>query len=148
MDNPAIRDSIGFQLIHASKNHRNYFTAKLDEIGLQGGDELVIAQLAETNGISQSELANALFVEPPTITKIVQRLEKNDLVERRQNPDDARSQQVILTDCGADLINPIQECWEEGEEVMLQGFSTEERLLLRRMLIQIRENIGMQVEDD
>lgn len=146
MDNSTIRDSVGYQLAYASKHHQNYFTAALDELGLQGGQEFVLAQLSETNGCSQSSLAEALSVKPPTITKIVRKLEEADLIERRQDPDDARVQQVFLTEDGEELIEPIEACWELGEEVMLDGFTTEERLLLRRMLIQIQENIDMPYE--
>lgn len=146
MDNSTIRNSVGYQLAYASKHHQNYFTAALDELGLQGGQELVLAQLAETNGCSQSYLAEALSVKPPTITKIVRKLEDADLIERHQDPDDARVQQVFLTQDGEDMIDPIEACWNRGEKVMLDGFTTEERLLLRRMLIQIQENIDMPYE--
>ncbi|WP_306059108.1 MarR family winged helix-turn-helix transcriptional regulator [Natronococcus wangiae] len=146
MDNPTIRDSVGYQLASASKHHRNYFTEALDELGLQGGQEFVLVQLAETNGCSQSDLAEALSVKPPTITKLVRKLEESGLVERHQDPDDARVQQVFLTQAGEETIEPIEECWKQGEEVMLDGFTTEERLLLRRMLIQVQENIDMPFE--
>ncbi len=142
MDNPTIRDSVGFQLIHAGKRHRNYFTEALEALGLQGGEELVLAQLSETDGISQSELADALIVEPPTITALVKRLESDGFVNRRQDPDDARAQQVFLTDRGRELIEPIETCWSQGEEALCAGFTTEERLLFRRMLMEVRENLG------
>lgn len=143
MDNSTIQNTVGYQLGIASKHQENYLIAELDELGLQGGQELVLAQLAETNGCSQSELAEALSVRPPAITKVIRKLEDKDLVERRQDPDDARVQQVFLTQAGEDLTDPIEECWTRAEDVMLDGFTTEERLLLRRMLIQIQENIDM-----
>jgi DNA-binding MarR family transcriptional regulator len=146
MDNSTIRNSVGYQLASASKHHQNCLTEALDNLGLQGGQELVLLQLAETNGCSQSHLAEALSVKPPTITKIVRKLEAADLIERRQDPDDARVQQVFLTKDGEDMIDPIEACWNRREEVMLDGFTTEERLLLRRMLIQIQENIDMPYE--
>lgn len=146
MDNTTIRDSVGYQLAYASKHHQNYFNEALDELGLRGGQEFVLAQLAETDGCSQSYLAEALSVKPPTITKIVRKLEDSGLIERCQDPDDARVQQVFLTEEGKDMIEPIEACWNRGEEVLLDGFTTEERLLLRRMLIQIQENIDMPYE--
>ncbi|MFC6965036.1 MarR family winged helix-turn-helix transcriptional regulator [Halocatena marina] len=146
MDNETIRDSVGYQLAYASKHHQNYFTEALNELGLRGGQEFVLAQLAETNGCSQADLADALSVKPPTITKIVRKLEDAGLIERHRDPDDARVQQVFLTEDGEEMIEPIEACWNRGEEVMLEGFTTEERLLLRRLLIQIQENIDMPYE--
>lgn len=85
-------------------------------------------------------------MKPPTITKIVRKLEDSDFIERRQDPDNAWVQQVFLTEDGEEMIQPIEVCWNRGEEVMLDGFTTEERLLLRRMLMQIQKNIDMPYE--
>ncbi|MFC6963206.1 MarR family winged helix-turn-helix transcriptional regulator [Halocatena marina] len=146
MDNTTIRDSVGYQLAYASKHQQNQLITALDELDLQGGQELVLAQLAETDGCSQSDLAEALSVKPPSITKAVRKLEDVGFVERQRDPDDARIQQVFLTEEGEKMIPPIEACWSRTEETMLDGFTTEERLLLRRMLIQIQENIGMPYE--
>lgn len=146
MDNPTIRDSVGYQLAHASKHQQDQLITALDELDLQGGQELVLAQLAETDGCSQSDLAEALSVKPPSITKAVRKLEDAGLVERQRDPNDARIQQVFLTEDGKEMIPPIEACWSRTEETMLNGFTTEERLLLRRMLIQIQENIDMPYE--
>ncbi|WP_435156579.1 MarR family winged helix-turn-helix transcriptional regulator [Haladaptatus sp. DFWS20] len=147
MDSSTIWNSVGYQLANASKRQQNYLIAALDKLGLQGGQELVLAQLAETNGCSQSYLAEALSVKPPSITKAVRKLEDANLIERRQDPNDARVQQVFLTQEGEDMIDPIEACWNRAEDAMLDGFTTEERLLLRRMLIQIQENIDMPYEN-
>ncbi|MFC7189241.1 hypothetical protein ACFQL7_04845 [Halocatena marina] len=56
MDNTTIRDSVGYQLAYASKHQQNQLITALDELDLQGGQELVLAQLAETDGCSQSDL--------------------------------------------------------------------------------------------
>lgn len=141
MPNPSLRNSVGYQLVQTAKTHRQRLDAVLEEIGLHVGQELVLIELAKSTELGQSELANRLGVEPPTVTKTLRNLEKAGLVERFEDPDDARAQRVVLTDKGDELTDDIESVWGDIETSMLTGFTDEERLLLRRMLLQLRENL-------
>ena len=64
-----------------------------------------------------------LGVEPPTVTKMLRRLEGCGLVERSQGPADARSFRVHLTERGRALDEPVTRCWTQAEEKALAGLS-------------------------
>ncbi|XXV34779.1 MarR family transcriptional regulator [Sorangium sp. So ce1504] len=71
--------------------------------GLQPGQDVLLRQLCQSDGLSQSALIERLGVEPPTVTKALGRLEKAGLVVRRRDPNDARVSRVYRsgTSCPA-----------------------------------------------
>lgn len=141
MNEASLGETVGYQLVRAAKAHRHHLGSALEDLDLHVGQELTIVVLSETDGLRQSELAERLNVEPPTVTKTVQNLEEAGLVERSPDPDDARAQRVVLTERGDDLIEDITKTWMGVEEPMLDGFTDEERILLRRMLVDIHVNL-------
>src|SRR3712207_9018120 len=92
-----IRESTGYALAKVCRAHRGDVGELLAEVGLHVGQEMVLIELWEQDGLRGGELADRLGVEPPTITKMLRRLEGCGLVDRRQDSEDARSFLVYLT---------------------------------------------------
>jgi MarR family transcriptional regulator, organic hydroperoxide resistance regulator len=136
-----IRENISFVLAKVCKAHRAYVGALLAEYGLHVGQEMVLLELWQEDGLRGGELALRLGVEPPTVTKMLRRLEGCGLVERSQDPADARSFRVHLTEKGRALEEPVARCWAQAEETELAGMSTGERRAFREMLIRVRNNL-------
>lgn len=137
-----IQNNIGFSLIQICKAHRNRAEAALNRIGLYAGQEMVLLRLGKQQGISQSELAGELCVEAPTVTKMLQRMERVGLVVRRPSAEDARVSDVFLTDLGRRLQEPILKIWQELEEAIVVGLDDHEQALLRRLLWQGYANLA------
>lgn len=136
-----MQNNIGFSLIQICKAHRNRAEAALNQIGLYAGQEMVLLRLGRQEGISQSELAGELCVEAPTVTKMLQRMERAGLVERRASAEDARVSEVFLTDLGRSLQEPVRKIWQELEEAVLLGLSDQEQALLRGLLQRVYANL-------
>jgi MarR family transcriptional regulator, organic hydroperoxide resistance regulator len=136
-----IRESTGYVLAKVCRAHRANVGEILAEVGLHVGQEMVLIELWEQDGLRGGELAERLGVEPPTVTKMLRRLEKCGLVERRQDPQDARSFRVYLTREGRSLQEPVARCWERTEEKALAGMSPGERENLHRLLTKVRANL-------
>jgi MarR family transcriptional regulator, organic hydroperoxide resistance regulator len=136
-----IRENISFVLAKVCKAHRAYVGALLAEYGLHVGQEMVLLELWQEDGLRGGDLALRLGVEPPTVTKMLRRLEGCGLVERSQDPADARSFRVHLTEKGRALEEPVARCWAQAEETELAGMSTGERRAFREMLIRVRNNL-------
>ena len=60
------------------------------------------------DGISMSGLANRLGLDASTLTRNIQKLEKLDLVRRKQDRNDKRILAVYLTDKGRDRVEKIE----------------------------------------
>lgn len=133
---------VGLQLAQLMKAHRRCAEIALKEVGVYAGQEIILFQLWQQNGVTQSQLVVALEVEPPTVTKMLQRMEASGLVERRADPDDARLSRVFLTAKGRDLEAPVTAIWEHLERTLTAGLTEVELALLRRMVTHMRGSIG------
>jgi len=136
-----IKESAGFTLAKVCRAHRGNVGELLAEVGLHVGQEMVLIELWETDGLRGGELAERLGVEPPTVTRMLRRLEKCGLVERHQDPRDARSFRVYLTEEGRSLEEPVARCWEKVEVKTFAGMSVGERRNFHRLLTKVRANL-------
>ena len=137
-----IQDYIGFQLLQIHRAHRRHAEAALNKLGLHTGQEMVLLQLWLEEGIPQSQLAACMEVEPPTATKMLQRMERAGLIDRRLDPEDARVSRVYLTERGRSLEQPVLDVWRQLEAQSVAGLSPTELALLRRLLMQVSANLS------
>ncbi|CAN5912262.1 hypothetical protein BH23ACT11_BH23ACT11_05160 [soil metagenome] len=136
-----IQSQTSYTLAKVCRAHRGIVGAFLAELGLHVGQEMVLIELWEQDGLRSGELASRLGVEPPTATRMVQRLENGRIVRRQQDPEDARSFRVYLTDAGRSLEEPVTRRWELVEERLLAGLSHEERRSFYRILFKVRAGL-------
>ena len=136
-----IRENTSFVLAKVCKAHRASVGSLLAEHGLYVGQEMVLVELWQDDGLRGGELAVRLGVEPPTITRMLRRLEGCGIVERRPDPTDARSFRVYLTGKGRALEGPVSRCWAQTEETALAELSAGERQTFRKLLIRVRSNL-------
>ena len=137
-----IQESIGFLLAQAAKEHRGRVSDAFSDLGIHVGQDMVLLRLWQEDGLTPSELASSLKVEPGTVSKVLSRMEKVDLVSRRSDLEDARSYKVHLTERGRALREPVESRWQEVEDRTVEDLSHEERVVLRRLLSRIRDNLS------
>ena len=137
-----LEEHVGYLLVQVCKAHRQCAESALNEHGVHAGQEMILLQLYSGEGIPQSQLAEALCVEPPTVTRMLQRMEASGLVERRADPADARVSLVSLTEQGRQAELPILRAWDELEARLVAGLTDMEQALLRRLLMQALKNLN------
>lgn len=140
MSNRPLSDTVGYLMVRVCRAHRYAASVMLADHGLYIGQEILLMHLWEQDGRSQSELADLMEVEPPTLTKMLNRLERSGLLERQRDALDARVYRVYLTEAGRALEEPIRRLWQELEVRITAHFTLEEQIILRRLLMQIRHN--------
>jgi MarR family transcriptional regulator, organic hydroperoxide resistance regulator len=133
---------IGYHLLQAFRAHRRLAEAAFSEIGLYPGQEMLLFQLWQKEGVTQSQLVEKLCVEPPTVTKTLQRLEKAGIIERKQDAEDARVSRVYLTPKGEALKEQVQQIWRDLEARTTKNLSEVEQAFILRLLEQITKNLG------
>ncbi len=137
-----MQDAFTYLLAQVARLHRTRVGGQLEELGVHVGQEMILMQLWMEDGQTQSDLAERTHVEPPTMTKMLRRMETAGLVERRRDENDARISRVYLTELGRTLHGPVADVWYSVDKTMLAGFTPEERLLLRRMLQKMRNSLS------
>ena len=93
-----LKDTVGYMLAHACKHHRQRADELLNEIGLHVGQEMLLCGLWEKEGVTQTELAEYVMIQPATVTNMLQRLERGGFVERRPDIEDQRVSRVYTTE--------------------------------------------------
>ena len=134
-------DSVDLILGQFIKAHRQITYTQLAKLGLYPGQPPVLAALSRNDGCSQTELVNSLSVKPATITVTLQRMEKVGLLTCKSDVKDLRISRVYITDKGKELAIKVEETVKDIEKECFIGFTQEEKILLRRFLIQMRDNL-------
>lgn len=134
-------DSLYGVFLQVIRSHFHRTHELLDDIGLYPGQPPLLMILGKHDGQSQKDLANKLNIKPATITVMVNRLQKAQLVERRPDENDQRVSRVFLTEKGKEIYYEAQQLMKTVESECFQNFSVEEKILLRRFLLQMRDNL-------
>ena len=116
--------SLHILLYRAFHAQRNYLRPSLQELGLGSGQPKLLAYLAARGPCHQKQLADYFDVDPANISRMVDSLERGGFVIRRT---DGRRDLVEVTGRGREASGLWQERCRQMEEVLLQGFTPEER---------------------
>ena len=101
--NLLLNNQLCFALYAATNSIIRYYRIYLKEIGITYTQYLVLLVLWESETLSIKEIAKVLKLDSPTITPIIQKLEKMNLVKRQRSFTDERVVNVTLTKGGIDL---------------------------------------------
>lgn len=137
-----IAETIGYLIAQVCKAHRGAADDILSEVDLHVGQEMFLLQLWAQDGQTQSQIAENMCVQPPTVNKMLSRMEATGLVKRRPDAEDSRVSRVYLTERSRTLEREVAAAWSKLEELTLANLSVEERVLLKRLLMQVQENLS------
>lgn len=122
--------------LHFSRTH-----SLLEKTGVYPGQPPLLFSLYKQNGQSQKELATHLNVKAATMTVMIKRMEKNGLIERKQDENDQRISRIYISEKGLKICKELHLINKQIEKECFEGFTMEEKLLMRRLLVQIRDNL-------
>ena len=105
--NLLLNNQLCFALYAATNSIIRYYRIYLNEIGITYTQYLVLLVLWESENSNIKEIAKVLKLDSPTITPIVQKLEKMNLVKRQRSHKDERVVVVSLTKNGIDLETQV-----------------------------------------
>ena len=111
-----LENAIAFRITRVSRILRLQLIRFLRDCGLSLSPEqyLLLFRVVDHPGQSLSDLADAVLEDRPNVTRLVDGLERADLVERRSDPTDRRRQRLHPTASGMDAIATVRD--QLGEE--------------------------------
>jgi DNA-binding MarR family transcriptional regulator len=113
----------------------------LGEKGIHPGQQHLLIKLFKANGQSQKDLAKNMRVKPATITVMLTRMEKSGLIERKKDDNDQRITRIFITEKGQEVCEEAKKIANQVEEECFENFTIEEKVVFRRLLMQIRDNL-------
>ncbi len=135
-------EALDFLLAQVCRLHYLRAQTLLEAIGIYRGQPPVLHILHEQDGLTQSELASRLELTPATVTKMLQRLEKAGFVQRQTDAEDQRVSRVYLTEAGRAIQGDVAAALGQLAQESFSDFTLEERVIMRRLLLQVRENLS------
>lgn len=123
---------LSYHLLKAMKRTRATVGPVLAEHGLHPGQDLLLSQLWHEDGLTQTELANRLRIEAPTVTKAVQRLERAGFL--RREPAGGRKRRIVLTAAGRALQGPVERAWQAADLEVTSVLDDADRVALGEIL--------------
>jgi MarR family transcriptional regulator, organic hydroperoxide resistance regulator len=121
--------------------HRQLMVRMLAEKGSHMGNAACLRVLSAQDGISQRDLAETLHLSRPTVTGMLQLMEKNGAIERRADEKDQRLTRVYLTDEGRKMDAHLRAGFAEYVERTFGEMPENDRRDLERLLDELSENI-------
>ncbi|UFJ40318.1 MarR family transcriptional regulator [Brevibacillus humidisoli] len=116
---------------------RRQLEGELRQLGLTHPQWAALGQLYYRPGMTHSQLEDALMIEAPSVTSLINGMEKKGWVKRRQHPEDARIKQIFITEAGKKVIEPALRLGEAGEEQLRQVIPAEELEQVKKTLRKI-----------
>lgn len=127
-----------FLLLYRPLN--NVLNKKLEEYNLFTSQWSILFYLNKYENITLVEIANHLYVERPTITRAVLKLEELNYIEQIQS-NNRREKRIQLTPLGQTVYNDIRKTFDNYQQQVLAGVSDEELKKMIHLMGTIRTNI-------
>lgn len=132
----------GMQLTHLSRAWRAELDRRLTDLGLSQARWLVLLHLARSSQRpTQGELASSVGVEQPTLARLLDALEGQQLIERQADQQDRRVKKIALTVSAVDLIEHIEAIATELRKEVFAGLSEEEISLCQHIQARMLANL-------
>ncbi|QCP52041.1 MarR family transcriptional regulator [Trinickia violacea] len=137
-----LEQAIPFLLTRAGSRMGNAFAKALKAFDLNLSEWRVCASLLYVPRQTLSELSVHSSSDISALSRIIDRLESQDLVKRERSATDGRSIKIVLTRKGEELAQRIVPIAKQHESVLLSGFTASDVQSLRSMLLKLYENAG------
>ena len=141
-----LNDRIGFVVNVVGRLMKRALYLKLSDAGVTPTQWTVLMCLWDKDGLSFTELAKRLSFDHPTITGVVDRMEREKLVRRKRDHLDRRVVKVFLTQKGKDLEALTVDAGRQVDEVATNGLGKEQVKQLKKWIqyceLRLKEEIG------
>ncbi len=113
-----------------------------DSLGLTVTQLRVLGHLNEQDGLGNAELADRLFVTRPSVSALLERLERNGFIRREISLADRRGIRILLEPAGREAVNSAREEVRQYAATMLEGLTEDQVKSLTAAFGLINESTG------
>ncbi len=132
---------IAFLINDVGRMLRTFADQEVRRFGMTRAQWAVMSRLERSEGLKQSELAELLDLQPITLTRLIDRLCENGMIERRADPKDRRAKRLFLTPAARPLMDRLDTLGEELMATVLGGIAPADTELMLAHLGGVRENL-------
>ena len=142
----SIRRDLAFNINDVARLLRTYADHKAAAFGLTRAKWAVLVRLERFEGLRQNELADMLDLQPISLTRLLDGLADNGLIERRPDTDDRRAKRLYLTPAARPLLARLGDLAEELMGTALAGLDPPATEALLASLLTVKENLRQAIQ--
>ena len=140
-----MRDEFPFAVARVTRRWRKLLDERLKDLGVTQARWTTMVYLEQGGeGLTQRELAGLMAIENPTLVRLLDSLEEQNLIERRLCPRDRRARRLHLTENGRSFMNELTARADRLREEMLEGISDKDIEMALGVFHRILENAQKQ----
>ncbi|MBA4097923.1 MAG: MarR family transcriptional regulator [Rhodospirillum sp.] len=133
-DSYRLEHQVGYWLRRAYQRHMAIFAGIMSDLDLTSMQFAALVKLHELKAVSQTELGRLTGMDRATISGVVARLKRRNLVLYKPDPLDKRSRIIALTPAGETLLHEAMERIGRVTEQTLEPIGAADRDSLREIL--------------
>ncbi|MEQ1784193.1 MAG: MarR family transcriptional regulator [Hyphomonadaceae bacterium] len=140
-----VQYEVAFKLALISRRFRARFAERFKSSSQTEARWSALYQLArEPGGLIQSELAERMGIQGPTLVRLLDALEAQGLVRRLSAPEDRRAKRVMIQPAGEQMVKQVDVIAAQLRDDAFAGISIEDMLVTLRVL----ETLGVRLNPD
>jgi DNA-binding MarR family transcriptional regulator len=135
------------QMLDTSRLIRTYIDMRARSIGTTRAQWSLLSRAARQPGLTQSELAEILEIQPISLTRLVDRLADQGLVVREPHPTDRRANCVFITENGLLAMEAFSPLAQEITEEIFHGVDAADLAAFNTVIEAIKTNVKSHLSD-
>ena len=137
---------LAFTINDVGRLLRTQADQKAAQFGITRAKWAVLARLERFEGLKQAELAEMLDLQPISLTRLLDGLSDNGLIERRPDANDRRAKRLYLTPAARPLLERLGGLGEDLMDTALAGLDDAATASLLADLTTVKENLRQAVQ--
>jgi DNA-binding MarR family transcriptional regulator len=139
--NKTRENNFGYLLHDVTRQLRKHFDRRATRLELTRAQWRALKSIRRQEGLSQTELAEYLDMEPIPVGRVIDRLEKTGFIERRADPGDRRRWRLYLLPKAHAVVEEMEVIADGLWNDALAGIDRNDFETLLRVLAQIKDNL-------
>src|SRR5471032_2395749 len=136
-----IKREMAFTIMDVARLIKTYADQRARQFGISRAQWAVLIRIERSEGLKQSELAELLDLQPISLTRLLDRLADNGLIERRADPNDRRANRLYLKPAAKPLLGRLSELGTDMMETVLKGLDVKSVDRMLKELVMLKNNL-------
>src|SRR5579863_9089544 len=133
--------NFGFLVKDVYRLYAKHFERHAGEIGLTLSQCKVLGHLSRNEGISQARLAELTDTDPMTLVRTLDRMQQDQWIERRPDPEDRRAHRLYLREAARPIMTRMWKLADQARQEALSALSIGEREQLMDLLERVHGSL-------
>ena len=137
-----LNDELHFLLLKSFHHSNNIITQKIYDLGLLPGQPKILEYLLEHDGAMAKDISRDHVLDKSTIASLLARMEKQNLITRKNHASDKRAYSIYLTEKGRYMAHEVKEICTGVDNRAFKNITPQNKQQFLQILNIIIKNLG------